>query len=92
MRGNPAQELGGHLSVENDRTVFPNGEKVGATMLYRLGRFLQLFGLVLLPVGVAGNLARPEEVTVKTSLAIAAAGVALFYLGRTFQRAGGGSE
>lgn len=58
-------------------------------MLYQLGRFLQLLGLVILPVGVAGNMARPEEVTVKTTLAIGAAGVAVFYLGRLLQKAGG---
>jgi len=49
---------------------------------------LQLLGLVILPVGVAGNLARPEEVTVKASLLIAGAGVGVFYLGRLLQKTG----
>ncbi len=54
-------------------------------MLYRLGRFLQLMGLLIVPVGVAGNLARPEEVTVKTSLAIALFGGSVFFLGWLIQ-------
>ena len=57
-------------------------------MLYKLGRFLQLLGLIIVPVGVSGNLARPEEVPVKTTLLIAAAGVGVFYLGRLLQRVG----
>ena len=57
-------------------------------MLYKIGRFLQLLGLIILPVGVSGNLARPEEVTVKTTLLIAAAGLGVFYVGRLLQRAG----
>ncbi len=57
-------------------------------MLYKFGRFLQLLGLLILPVGVAGNLARPEEVSVKTTLVIAVAGVGVFYLGRLLQRTG----
>lgn len=50
-------------------------------MRYQLGRFLQLVGLVLLPVGIAGNLAQPERVTLWVSLTIAAVGIAVFYLG-----------
>lgn len=61
-------------------------------MLYKLGRFLQLLGLIIVPVGVSGNLARPDEVTVKTTLLIAAAGVGVFYLGRLLQQAGGESH
>jgi hypothetical protein len=57
-------------------------------MLYRIGRFLQLLGLLILPVGVAGNLARPEEVTVKTSLTIAVVGMVVFGLGWLIQQTG----
>lgn len=57
-------------------------------MLYKIGRFLQLLGLLILPVGVAGNLARPEEVSVKATLMIAMGGVGVFYLGRLLQKTG----
>jgi hypothetical protein len=57
-------------------------------MLYKLGRFLQVLGLLILPVGVAGNLARPEQVDVKASLAIAGAGIVVFSLGWLAQQAG----
>lgn len=55
-------------------------------MRYRLGRLLQLIGLILLPVAIAGNVARPEQVTLSISLVIAGVGVAVFYLGRLLTR------
>jgi len=54
-------------------------------MVYRLGRFLQLLGLLVLPVGVAGNIANPEMVGVRASLGIAATGIAVFALGWALQ-------
>jgi hypothetical protein len=56
-------------------------------MLYKLGRLLQLAGLILLPVAVAGNVARPDEVNLKMSLALSAVGVAVFVLGWWLQQA-----
>jgi hypothetical protein len=50
-------------------------------MVYKLGRFLQLLGLILVPVALAGNVAREQEVTLGVMLAIAAAGMLLFYIG-----------
>jgi hypothetical protein len=55
-------------------------------MLYKLGRFLQLLGLLVLPVGVAGNIARPEMVGVRGTLAIASAGIAVFTAGWALQQ------
>jgi hypothetical protein len=55
-------------------------------MRYKVGRFLQLLGLLIAPVGVAGNLARPEDVTVKATLLIAGFGVAVFFLGWLLQQ------
>lgn len=52
---------------------------------YRLGRILQVIGLIVSLMGVSGNLARPEEITVKVSLVIAAIGIGIFYLGRLIQ-------
>ena len=55
-------------------------------MLYKLGRFLQLVGLVVMPVGIAGNMARPEEVGVKAELTIAGAGLVVFVIGWLLQQ------
>lgn len=57
-------------------------------MLYRLGRFLQLLGLLIAPVGLAGNLARPDLVTPGRELTILVVGITLFVLGWLLQRAG----
>ncbi len=54
--------------------------------MYRLGRFLQLLGLLIAPVGMAGNLARPEQVTEGRMLGILAAGVLVFSVGWLIQR------
>jgi hypothetical protein len=56
-------------------------------MLYKLARSLQLLGLLICPVGIAGNVARPEEVTVKMSLMISGAGILIFALGWLLQQA-----
>jgi hypothetical protein len=56
-------------------------------MLYKFSRFLQLLGLLICPVGIAGNVARPEDVTVKMSLMISGAGILIFALGWLLQQA-----
>jgi hypothetical protein len=58
-------------------------------MLYRLGRFLQLVGLLICPSGIVGNVAVPEQkqITLKTSLLIAASGMVIFVLGWLLQQA-----
>jgi hypothetical protein len=60
------------------------------TLLYKLGRLLQIVGMVLLPLAVAGNLV-PEEahrIDLRTSLTISGIGVAVFGLGWLLQQAG----
>jgi hypothetical protein len=60
------------------------------TLLYKLGRLLQIVGMVLLPLAVAGNLV-PEEahrIDLRTSLTISGVGVAVFCLGWLLQQAG----
>jgi hypothetical protein len=52
-------------------------------MLYWAARALQLLGLVLLPVAMAFQL---HGLPLKSMLVLAAAGVALFYLGYLLQR------
>jgi len=56
-------------------------------MLYKLARFLQLLGLLICPVGIAGNVARPEEISVKASLIISGGGILVFTLGWLLQQA-----
>ena len=56
-------------------------------MLYKLGRLLQLAGLVILPVAIAGNVARPDSVSLKASLTLSAVGVGVFALGWWLQQA-----
>ena len=55
-------------------------------MLYRIGRFLQLLGLILLPVGMAGNLA--GEYGTRGVLITLAAGGVVFTIGYLLQQAG----
>jgi len=57
-------------------------------MLYRLGRSLQLIGMIILPVAIAGNLAREDLVDLKTSLAMSGVGIAIFAVGWLIQQAG----
>jgi hypothetical protein len=56
-------------------------------MLYKLGRALQIVGMIVLPVGMAGNIVRPEQISVQESLAIAGVGVAIFIVGWLIQQA-----
>ena len=57
-------------------------------MLYRLGRLLQLVGMAMLPLAVAGNVVDQERMPLKTSLLLSAAGVAVFVVGWLIQQAG----
>ena len=55
-------------------------------LLYKLGRFLQVVGMVLLPVGIAGDVT--GRVKFGTALALSAAGVVVFLVGWLLQQAG----
>lgn len=60
------------------------------TLLYKLGRMLQVVGMILLPLAVAGNLV-PEEahrLDLRTSLALSAVGIAVFAVGWMLQQSG----
>jgi hypothetical protein len=56
-------------------------------MLYKVGRLLQVVGLILLPLAVAGNVAREEQINLKMSLTLSAIGVGVFVLGWWLQQA-----
>ncbi len=57
-------------------------------MLYKIGRFLQVVGMILLPVAVAGNLAPDQPLDLKASLTLSFVGVGVFALGWLLQQAG----
>jgi hypothetical protein len=57
-------------------------------MFYKVGRVLQVAGMLVLPVGMAGNIVRPEQITVQDSLVIAGVGLAMFALGWLLQQVG----
>jgi len=55
-------------------------------MLYKLGRALQLAGLIILPIAISGNVA--EKLDLKESLLLSAIGVGVFALGWLIQQMG----
>ncbi len=56
------------------------------TAIYKLGRGLQVVGMIVVPIGMAGNIVRPEHITVQDSLTVAAVGVAIFVAGWLLQQ------
>ncbi len=57
-------------------------------MLYKLGRLLQIVGLILLPLAIAGNLSPERPMDLRSSLTLSTVGVAVFVLGYLFQQRG----
>ncbi len=57
-------------------------------MLYKVGRFLQLVGMLLLPIAIAGNVYDERQVTLWRSLTISGIGIAVFTVGYLLQQAG----
>jgi hypothetical protein len=57
-------------------------------MLYRLGRLLQIVGLFLLPLAIAGNLSPERPMDLRSSLSLSAVGVLVFGLGYLLQQMG----
>ena len=55
-------------------------------MLYRVGRFLQLAGMVILPFAVAGNVL--ERLDLRQMLMVAGVGVVVFVIGWLLQQTG----
>lgn len=53
-------------------------------MVYRLGRFLQLVGLIVLPFAISGNVA--EKLDLKQSLIVSGVGIAIFFVGWLLQQ------
>lgn len=57
-------------------------------MLYRLGRLLQLAGMIMLPLAIAGNLAPENPLELRTSLMLSGIGIVVFIVGWLIQQAG----
>jgi hypothetical protein len=57
-------------------------------ILYRLGRALQVVGMILLPLAVAGNLSPEHTLSLKASLLLSGVGIGVFVLGYLLQQAG----
>ena len=53
-------------------------------MVYRIARFLQLAGLLILPIAISGNVA--EKLDLKESLSLSAVGVLVFIIGWALQQ------
>ena len=57
-------------------------------MLYRLGRVLQVIGMILLPLAIAAQIAPERAIDLKTSLTLSGIGVLIFFVGWLIQQAG----
>jgi hypothetical protein len=55
-------------------------------MLYRVGRLLQLAGMIILPVAIAGEVL--QRIDLKQMLALSAVGIAIFFAGWVMQQGG----
>ncbi len=57
-------------------------------VLYKLGRVMQLIGMILLPLAIAGNLSPEHTLNLKESLLLSGTGVVVFMIGWLLQQAG----
>jgi hypothetical protein len=54
-------------------------------MRYRLGRLLQVTGLLIAPIGMVGNLLHPDTISESHILVTLGVGAGLFVFGRMIQ-------
>jgi hypothetical protein len=52
--------------------------------MHKLGRALQLLGLIILPIAISGNVA--EKLTLQESLMLSGLGMFVFFLGWSIQQ------
>ncbi len=57
-------------------------------VLYKAGRALQVVGMILLPVAIAGNIVPDRPLDLRASLTLSGIGVAIFVFGYLLQQAG----
>ena len=58
------------------------------SILYKLGRMLQVLGMIILPIAIAGNLAPRTPLDLRASLTLSGFGVAMFAIGWGIQQLG----
>jgi hypothetical protein len=56
-------------------------------IFYRLGRLMQVVGMILLPLAIAGNLKPEDPLSLRDSLMISGVGVVVFIVGYLVQQA-----
>ncbi len=70
-------------------TILGTGkENGGPVVLYKAGRALQVVGMILLPVAIAGNIVPDRPLDLRASLTLSGIGVAIFVFGYLLQQAG----
>ena len=78
--------------LRNDGTLIPrfgnDFSRRRRKMVYKLGRFLQIVGLILLPVAMAGNLVPEQAVSLGNMLTLMIVGVVIFVMGWILQYVG----
>jgi hypothetical protein len=57
-------------------------------LLYKAGRFLQVVGMIVPLVAIAGNLVPEQPLDLKASLTLSGIGIAIFMVGNLLQQAG----
>jgi sulfite exporter TauE/SafE len=72
------------VNLDSDGRGIPVIENIEEHMLYNLGRFLQLVGLIILPIAMAGEVA--ESLTLGRMLVWACVGLGVFMIGRMLQQ------
>src|SRR5262249_33328017 len=90
-RATPHTPHGWGRSCEKRRAAVSRKREGGAgkgRMLYKRGRFLQVVGLLILPVAIAGNLVPDAPVDLRGVLMLSGIGVGVFALGWLLQQAG----
>jgi hypothetical protein len=57
-------------------------------LFYRAGRLLQIVGMVLLPIAIAGELSPDHHLDLRQSLTLSGIGIAVFAIGYLVQQIG----
>jgi len=69
---------------ESEPAIFSFPGSGWHSMLYRIARFLQLGGLIVLPIAISGNVA--NKLDLRDSLSLSAVGVVAFIVGWSLQQ------